>query len=407
MVSSEVIMKINRRTAIAGVACSIFPSRAVAPSATNSLIDSIERVVVEVPKVPGGTWFHPRACLVGKKVLMTLQTIKGSDFFGPVHWMESGDYGIRWGEVKPVPSLGWVPVESGGYEGVCDVTPEYHAPTRSVLALGHNVFYSGERFDSHQPPRWPIYSVWKDGQWGPREKLVWDDPRGSYIYSNNCGQRVVMPNGDVVMSFTFGVKDKPRSVCGVRCAFDGRKLMVKKVGNALTNEVGRGLLEPSVTRFESRFYLTIRAEDKRGYVAVSRDGVYYQPQQPWAWDDGTPLEMSTTQQHWLAHSKALFLVYTRKDPSNVNVPRWRAPLWISEVDTKSLKLRRSTERILLPLVGNGVNRAESVPMMGNFGVAHISAGESWVTDGSWCPKAGNSGELQIARVRWRLPNRMF
>ena len=91
----------------------------------------------------------------------------------------------------------------------------YHPPTGSVLALGHNVFYKTNSFDRNQPARWPIYAVWKDGEWGPRQKLVWDDPRGSYIYSNNCGQRVMLPDGDVMMSFTFGVKDKPRAVCGV------------------------------------------------------------------------------------------------------------------------------------------------------------------------------------------------
>ncbi len=395
--------KIDRRTAIAGLAAPLFSDKSAAHSTSNSFIESIEKVVVDMPKVTGGTWFHPRACVADKRVLMTLQTIRGSDFFGPVQWMESVDYGVHWSEVQPVPSLGWVEAEPQGYEGVCDVTPEYHAPTASVLALGHNVFYRDERFDRNQPPRWPVYSVWKDGRWGPRQKLVWEDPRGSYIYSNNCGQRVVMPDGDVIMSFTFGVKDKPRSVCGVRCAFDGSKLTVKQTGNALDNPVGRGLLEPSVTRFDSRFFMTIRAEDNRGYVAVSGDGIQYETQRPWAWDDGTPLEMSTTQQHWLTHSRALYLVYTRKDPSNVHVPRWRAPLWIAEVDTKRLQLLRATERILLPLVGDGVNRPELVPMMGNFGVVHIHARESWVTDGSWCPKAGNSGELQIARVRWRLP----
>ena len=46
-------------------------------------------------------------------------------------------------------------------------------------------------------------------------------------------------------------------------------------------------------------------------------------------------------------------------------------------------------------------------MMGNFGVANVSPDESWVTDGSWCPKAGNSGELQLARIRWGQPNRLI
>jgi hypothetical protein len=214
----------------------------------------------------------------------------------------------------------------------------------------------------------------------------------------------MLPDGDVLMSFTFGVKDKPRSVCGVRCSFDGKQLLIKETGPELTNPKGRGLLEPSLTRFNNRFYLTIRAEDNHGYVAVSDDGLNYEPKQALAWDNGEPLTMSTTQQHWLTHSDGLFLVYTRKDPSNVNVMRWRAPLWVAQVDTKTLRLIRATERVVLPLMGDGINQADQVPMMGNFGVCNASKDESWVTDGSWCPKKGNSGELQLARVKWSRGN---
>ena len=114
--------------------------------------------------------------------------------------------------------------------------------------------------------------------------------------------------------------------------------------------------------------------------------------------------MSTTQQHWLTHSGGLFLVYTRQDATNANVIRWRAPLWVAQVDVKTLRLIRATERVVLPLTGDGVNAADLVPMTGNFGVANLSANESWVTDGSWCPKKGNSGELQLARIRWSQPN---
>ena len=101
--------------------------------------------------------------------------------------------------------------------------------------------------------------------------------------------------------------------CCVRCTFDGNELKIAQVGPALENRVGRGLLEPSVARFGERFYMTIRAEDGRGYVAQSDDGVRYRRMTAWAWDDGTPIGMSTTQQHWLSHSDGLFLVYTRKD----------------------------------------------------------------------------------------------
>jgi hypothetical protein len=369
------------------------------------LISSIEKQVLEAPPVENGTWFHPRACLTPDRVLMTVQAIQGSDFFGPVHWTESVDLGKSWSEFRPVPPLGWEKFEGQGFEGVCDVTPETHEMTGSVLALGHNVYYRGKVFDRNQPPRWPIYAVWKDGRWGPRHKLQWDDPRGSYIYSNNCGQRVVKPNGDIAMSFTFGVKDKPRAVCGVLCGFDGDQLRVKATGNALLNGIGRGLLEPSVTFFDSRYWMTIRAEDGRGYLSVGDDGLTYAEPLAWQWDDGESLEMSTTQQHWVNHSSSLFLVYTRKDKSNVSVPRWRAPLWISQLDHKSMRLIRSTEQVLLPLTGDGVLDGGKVPMMGNFGVANVSPHETWITDGSWCPKTNHSGELQIARIRWTEPNR--
>ena len=48
-------------------------------------------------------------------------------------------------------------------------------------------------------------------------------------------------------------------------------------------------------------------EWKENFLLTSDDGLNY-TKKPWAWDDGELLEMSTTQQHWLTHSDALFLV---------------------------------------------------------------------------------------------------
>jgi hypothetical protein len=176
----------------------------------HDLIESVAKEVLSAPPVKKGTWFHPRACrMQNGEVLMTLQPIQGSDFFGHVHYITTKDQGRSWSEFKPIPSLGWEPMAEGGHDAVCDVTPEFHPQTGSVLALGHNVIYKTDRFHKDQPPRWPVYAVYKDGQWGPKKKLVWDDPRGSYIYSNNCGQRHATPSGDVMMSFTFGVKGQP------------------------------------------------------------------------------------------------------------------------------------------------------------------------------------------------------
>ncbi|NUQ62575.1 MAG: exo-alpha-sialidase [Pirellulales bacterium] len=386
--------------------------RSAAAAEGTDLVAGIEKATVRRGRDGSGpTWFHPRACIVpsesGSTAFMTLQTIAGSDYFGPVHWMTSSDLGRTWTEPQPVPPLGRVKQSDGSEEGVCDVVPQWHAATKTVLALGHNVFYSGPRFSADQPPRWPVYAVWRDGQWGPRRKLEWGDPRGASIYSNGCGQRVVLPDGDILMAFTHGgEKKKPRSVSGVICSFDGDTLAVKRVGEEIAHDKGRGLLEPSITEFRGRFFLTLRAEDNRGYVCSSDDGLHWTAKQPWAWDDGEPLVLSTTQQHWLPHSEALWLVYTRKDACNVNVIRWRSPLWMAQVDTHSLRLRRDTERVVLPLVGDGVNDPDRVALMGNFHTTNASPAESWVTVGEWQPKNGIKGDLLLARIRWNKLNEL-
>ena len=136
----------------------------------------------------------------------------------------------------------------------------------------------------------------------------------------------------------------------------------------------------------------------------SDDGLAWAPHRPWAWDDGEPLDMSSTQQHWLPHSERLFLVYTRKDAGYVNVFRWRSPLWLAEVDPDSLRLRRRTEQVVLPLVGDGVNDPDRVAIMGNFHVTAASPHESWVTVGEWQPRNGIRGDTLLARVRWSRPN---
>lgn len=384
--------------------------------ANKKLIASITKETIRRNRDGSGiTWFHPRACMIPgadakPRLFANLQEIGGSDYFGPVQWSESSDLGTTWSDPKPIPALGRDPVEGndGLMAGVCDVVPQYHAKTETVLSMGHVVFYRGPRFArGDQLARYPVYVIrQKDGTWSSRKILKWDDPRGAFIYTNNCGQRIVMPNGDIMMSFTFGPDSKYRMVAGVRCSYDGEELKIIKVGPALKHEVGRGLLEPSITQFQDRFFMTIRAEDGHGYVSVSKDGLNYQPKTAWAWDDGKPIGMSTTQQHWLTHSNGLFLVYTREDATNKNVIRWRSPLWVAQVDPEKLCLIRETEQVVLPLVGDGVNDPNQVALMGNFDVTNLSPNQSCVTVGEWTPKAGAKGDLLLSRIHWNQPNQL-
>ena len=362
----------------------------------------------------GQTWFHPKACMIPGKneapplALMTKQVIGGSDYFGPVHWSASKDKGRTWSKASPIPALNRIPVpgHDGLMAGVCDVVPEYHAPTDTVLALGQVVFYRGPKFSGNdQLARYPVYTVRRgDGTWSERRVLQWNDPRGGFIYSNNCGQRWNLPNGDILLAFTFGPESKHRSVAGVLCSFDGALLKIKRVGPPLKLVHQRGLLEPSITRFQGKFYVTIRAEDNRGYLSTSKDGLHWQDKKPWKWDDGEVLTMSSTQQHWMTHSDGLYLVYTRKDESNVNVIRWRAPLYIARVDTEKGHLIRASERVVIPMTNNGITQPDHVALMGNFHITHASAKESWITVGDWLPRQGTRGNMHLARIQWTRPN---
>ena len=323
----------------------------------------------------------------------------------------SEDLGRTWSDPAPIAALGRDPVPGRDDDlkaGVCDVTPQYHPQTDTVVALGHVVFYKGRYFArKEQLARYPVYVTRsRNGTWSRRKILEWNDPRTGHIYTNNCGQRVILPNGDVQMSFTFGPKATNRMVAGVHATYNGQQLKIREVGKEIHNPKGRGLLEPSVTQFGEAFWMTMRAEDNRGYVSVSKDGLTWQEKMAWAWEDGTPLDMSTTQQHWLTHSDGLFLIYTRKDESNENVLRWRSPLWVAQVDPQQRCLIRSTEQIVLPLVGNGVNDPDNVAIMGNFNVTNVSEDESWVTVGEWMPRAGYKGDVLLARIRWSRLNRL-
>ncbi len=178
-------------------------------------------------------------------------------------------------------------------------------------------------------------------------------------------------------------------------------------GVELRLPVKRGLLEPSVTRrVKGRFWMTIRAEDNRGYFTTSKDGLKWDPIRPWTWQDGTPLDMSTTQQHWVPHSDALYLSYTRKAPGNERVVRWRTPLWMARVDEEKGALIRETEHVVLPQRGDGGEKGYDAWLSGNFHPTMVNARESIVTDGQTNPARGYTGEVLLARIRWKQPNRL-
>jgi hypothetical protein len=407
---------ISRRRFLQNTAAS-FGAVALPPvKAGQSNSDFVASTEVQVIKHGAGSnalgWFHPRACLVpstsgkGSRVFMTLQEVNGSDFFRQVHFMTSDDLGKTWTEPESIPDFNWHDKGGGLIEGVCDVVPQYHSWTKTVLAMGHNVYYKDNKLTQAGTERWPSYSV-RDasGQWSNRQRLVWDDPRAESIMSCGCGERLWFENGDLLVPVSMGGKGyKHRSVTTLRCVFDGKKLAVTQSGSEIVNDKGRGMLEPSVTKFRDRYYMTIRAEDGRGYVTTSDDGMQWAEKKAWAWDDGTPLDMSTTQQHWLLHSEGLHLAYNRKTEQNAKVMRFRAPLFIAAVDHSTQRLRRDTERILFPLKGDPINKPNTVILTDNFHPLAASKEESWITVGENTIQARVPGDLMIGRIHWSKPN---
>ncbi len=353
------------------------------------------------------TWFHSRVARIpgSQSLLMTLQTITGSDVFGPVHQSYSTDLGHTWSDPQPIPGMGRRQHPDTIQEGYCDTVPEPHAPSGTVLAIAQNVYYLNEKLTRPNDHRYPFYIVRRaDGSWSPLRRIEWEHPEATATYMSGASQRVTLPNGDIFLPISCGPLDRTdRSVCTTLASFDGDQFRIRAHGNFLRLSAGRGLLEPTMVSFGSRYLLSIRAENQQGFVAASKDGLEWDTLRPWCWEDGEPLIMSTTQQRWLAHGGALYLVYTRKHPSNVDVMRWRAPLFLAEVDPKRLCLIRATERIVMPLYGDGIHRGNEVEHLGNFHVTHISPDESLITTGTVIP-ANFRGAIRFSRLRWSRPD---
>jgi len=378
-------------------------SAAAAASSPPVSIRRIERLVLWKGRAGGTIWFHPRACAIaGGCLFMTLQSISGSDVYGPVHWSESGDLGLTWTAPEPIPGMGRRNHPDGIEEGFCDTVPEYHARSGAVLAMAHNVYYKDNRLTRPSELRWPVYVVRsRDGRWSPLRKLEWDNPEASAMYTAGCAQRLTLADGDILIPLSYGPKGRgDRAVCSTLCSFDGRDLRIRRAGNELRLKVKRGLLEPSLASLAGRYYMTIRAEDDRGYVTSSADGLKWEPMRPWCWDDGEPLVLSTTQQRWLAHRAGLFLVYTRKAPENLNVMRWRSPLYVAQVDVSRLALIRESEQVVFPMSGDGVKAPETVAHLGNFHTCAVNGEISLVTVGETLPQQGFRGDALAARIHW-------
>lgn len=358
-------------------------------------------------------------------VVVTMSPFKigASDVYFELHEMRSDDFGTNWlGPFKHADTLGRRPGKTvdgrPAEEAIADFWPKWHAKSGKILGTGQSEIYLDEKN--------PVLDGWHDvayssydaatHTWSRWEKLPAPFPDMGLGLSAGCVQRVDLPDGDILLPIYYGIKGTEGTRRGwpefatkvLRCRFDGTTLTFVDAGNALALPVKRGLIEPSLARFKDRFFLTLRNDDA-SYVTASDDGLHFGPIKPWQFDDGTDLGQYNTQSHWVTHSDTLYLVYNRRGADNDHTHRHRAPLFISEVDVESLRVKRATERILIPELGAS---------FGNFGVCDVSDKETWIVE-TECMRDSKSvvipvgnrwgarGRVFAARIIWRNPNKAW
>ena len=366
-------------------------------------------------------WVHARAGVIPPSTaVLTTQKLRltGSDIFYALHSTRSDDLGRSWSPLTKQETLDRRSIGDSVEACPCDFTPAWHAATGTLLGTGHTALYTDDELIGRPYPRQTYYTVYdaETSCWSEWKSLAMPDADHFFNSGAGCTQRVDLPNGDILLPIYFLSREraeiKPVSYQAtvLRCAFDGTDLSYLEHGDELSAPDPRGFCEPSLTAFAGRFFLTLR-NDVRGYVTSGDDGLHFAPPKPWTFDDGEELGNYNTQQHWITHSDALFLVYTRRGANNDHVFRHRAPLFMAEVDPDRLCVIRDTERIVVP---------ERGARLGNFGTVNVSKDESWVTVTEWmqtrapdphdctvCERYGSDNSIFVSRIRWEKPNRLI
>ncbi len=373
-------------------------------------------------------WVHARAGAMPSEmgepplVVMTLQKldISGSDVFFALNEMRTQNGGETWTTPEEHASFARVPYSWRGEDEleitVCDFWPLWHVPSEKLIGIGHTVVYENNRVKPVRP-RGIAYAVYEPQQhrWSDWRTVELPDFARFENAGAGCAQRFDLPNGDLLVPFYFKEPEGTQySTTVMRARYDDGVIRYLEHGSELTIPAKRGLYEPSITHFKDRFYLTMRNDD-HGYVSVSDDGLTFSEPKPWTFDDGSDLGNYNTQQHWVSHSDALFLVYTRRGANNDHVTRHRAPLFIARVDPENLQVIRATEQVLVPEYG---------ARLGNFGVTEISESETWVTVTEWMQASskeartnervskdsdrlrdrGANNRVWVAKLKWNQPN---
>ena len=365
-------------------------------------------ILFEQQQIKGNNIFHPSfAPMPDDGLMFTFQTYTASDHYGSPQFMiytpQNG-----WSVPADVPGMENVQHPDGSVRGVADIRI-FAAGDGSVVVFGCGTIYGAEsqKGNINREEDFSLYNIYKPGTgWGECQRL----PVGRIA----CTQTAFAADGDWLVPCYF--------VCGEADDFGmpfipryGIRTLKLHLGNGVFNIVGksnilqhnvqRGFIEPSISCWNNEYYLTIRAEDGCAYVSKSADPLHWCDPVCGQFDDGAVMQTASTQQHFLQLEDKLFLLYTRKSDCNEHVFRYRAPLFIAEIDGRRCCLKRSSEKIVFDYIQrNGVDG-----LLGNFHVCNLPDGSGIVCDCRLFDSDNESlqrhAELAVARIDPAAPEK--
>jgi len=341
-----------------------------------------------IPSGPGKGWI----------TTMSLTGKTGTHAFHDIFFTTS-ENGRTWSQPQRVSQLKRFKTKDGFEVVPGDLWPSWHPDTGKVLVTGKTFNWEGGKQEIYLREK-VSYSSFdpRTGSWASLQylELPERDHSGAPILAANagCNQPLVLQDGNILIPIRYQRSASRRRYTSIvaRCSFDGEKLRYLEHGSEHTIEQKRGFYEPSVGTLNGEFFLTLRS-DLTAHVAKGKDGIHFEQEQEWTFDDGRVLGSYNTQQHFATLGGGLFLIYTRKGANNDHIFRHRAPLFIAQVDTERLQVIRASEKVLI---------RENQATLGNSGVCQLSPNEAWVTCAEGAlnrgKRSGESNVVHIARI---------
>lgn len=334
-----------------------------------------------VPTSPNAThdWVHPR---IGRfpdgQYIMTSQKTYwlANDVFYGIGYTFFKDVKKAIAPTKVDSALKNTVSKNGVERSFSDAWPAYHAKSGKMLLIGHSVYYKNlTLLPAKTRPRETLYSVFD------RAKKTWSKPAvlkmpvGFEQAGAGSVQRYDLPNGDILLPIYY--RDKKSGfyrIVVATCGFNGKVMVVKKLGASMGLANGRGIVEPSIIYHGGKYWITIR-NDSTAYYANSNDGLSWSTLRQWRFSDtGEVINSYNTQSHFAVIYSKLFLIYTRSNDFGKDVPRDRSPLFMAKIDTKTGLIDAASEVVVMPY---------SKAKFGNFGVVSDGHGSVIISDSEW------------------------